>query len=98
MLKRDVDQNVGPLEMVGKSAALEQVRGLVQKVAPARSPLLITGESGTGKELVARAIHALGSAKGEPFVAINCAAIPEHLLESELFGHQRGAFTGAVAE
>jgi len=98
MLKRDLDRSLGNLEMVGKSAALERVRQLIQKVAAARSPVLITGESGTGKELVARAIHGLSAAKGEPFVPVNCAAIPETLLESELFGHQKGAYTGAVSD
>jgi DNA-binding NtrC family response regulator len=98
MLKRDLDRKVGTLEMIGESSALEKIRELIRKVAPTRSPVLITGESGTGKELIARAIHGLGSTKNEPFVPINCAAIPEPLLESELFGHQKGAFTGAFAE
>ena len=96
MLKRDLDRKVGTLEMIGKSAALEKIRELIRKVAPTRSAVLITGESGTGKELIARGLHALGLTKNEPFVPINCAAIPEPLLESELFGHQKGAFTGAV--
>ena len=98
MLRRDLERKLGSLEMVGQSPALERIRELVRKVAPTKSSVLITGESGTGKELIARAIHALGATKGEPFVPINCAAIPEPLLESELFGHQKGAFTGAVAE
>jgi DNA-binding NtrC family response regulator len=98
MLKRDLERKVGGLEMVGASPALEKIRELIRKVAPTRSSVLILGESGTGKELIARAIHALGATKGEPFVPINCAAIPEPLLESELFGHQKGAFTGAVAD
>ncbi len=98
MLKRDLDRKLGSLEMIGQSPSLERIRELIRKVAPTRSPVLITGESGTGKELIARAIHSLGNAKSEPFVPINCAAIPESLLESELFGHQKGAFTGAVAE
>lgn len=98
MLKRDLDRKLGSLEMIGQSPALEKIRQMIRKVAPARSPILIGGESGTGKELIARAIHALGAPKGEPFVPVNCAAIPEQLLESELFGHQKGAFTGAVAE
>jgi len=98
MLSRDLERKLGPLEMVGQSPALEKIRQLIKKVGPTRSTVLIAGESGTGKELIARAIHALGASKGEPFVPVNCAAIPETLLESELFGHQKGAFTGAVTE
>ncbi len=98
MLRRDLDRKLGSLEMIGQSPALEKVRQLIRKVAPTRSPVLITGESGTGKELIARAIHALAAPKGEPFVPVNCAAIPEQLLESELFGHQKGSFTGAVGD
>ncbi|HET9551912.1 MAG TPA: sigma-54 dependent transcriptional regulator [Anaeromyxobacteraceae bacterium] len=82
-------------ELIGRSAAVEEVRQLVDKVAPARTTILVTGESGTGKEVVARAIHARGGRSDAPFVAINCGAIPEGLIESELFGHERGSFTGA---
>ena len=89
---------VGESELVGRSPRLMEVFGMVARVAPSPATVLVTGESGTGKELVARAIHgASGRARG-PFVAVNCAAIPEDLLESELFGHERGAFTGAVAK
>ena len=84
--------------MIGKSGGIEKIYGLVQKVARNNTIVLITGESGTGKELIARAIHLNGSRKNMPFVAVNCGAIPETLIESELFGHARGAFTGAVAE
>ncbi len=83
-------------EMVGASPALEEVRRLVAQVAPTDARVLITGESGTGKELVASAIHRASRRAGEPFVTVNCAAIPRELVESEMFGHERGAFTGAT--
>ncbi len=84
-------------ELVGSGPAMARVVRSIAEAAGASSPVLLSGESGTGKELVARAIHGAGDRRTGPFVAINCAAIPEHLLESELFGHERGAFTGAVA-
>jgi two-component system nitrogen regulation response regulator GlnG len=84
--------------IVGNSPAMQQVYKLIGQVAPTNTTILITGESGTGKELVARAIYQNGSRVNKPFIAINCAAIPENLLESELFGHEKGAFTGALAQ
>jgi len=84
--------------MIGSSSQMEQVFGIVAKVADTEASVLITGESGTGKELVARSIHSQSGRKNGPFVAINCAAIPRDLLESELFGHVKGAFTGAIKD
>jgi formate hydrogenlyase transcriptional activator len=85
-------------QIVGKSPALETVLEQVQCVAPTGSTVLIQGETGTGKELIARAVHDFSSRCGRPFIKLNCAAIPLDLLESELFGHEKGAFTGAVAQ
>ncbi|HYD42110.1 MAG TPA: sigma-54 dependent transcriptional regulator [Anaeromyxobacter sp.] len=84
-------------EMIGASAPMRALGEMVARVAPSAAPVLITGESGTGKELVARALHAGSARREQPFVAVNCTAIPESLLESELFGHTRGAFSGATA-
>jgi len=86
-----------PLEMLFAGAAMQEVARLVREVAPTEATVLIGGESGTGKELLARYIHLASGRRNGPFVTVNCAAIPETLLESELFGHERGAFTGAIA-
>jgi formate hydrogenlyase transcriptional activator len=85
-------------EIVGKSKALKRVLAEIETVAPADSTVLIYGETGTGKELIARAVHNLSSRKANAFVKLNCAAIPTGLLESELFGHEKGAFTGAISQ
>ena len=85
-------------QIIGNSPALESVLEQVERVAPTSSTVLVQGETGTGKELIARAIHNLSSRCGRPFIKLNCAAIPFDLLESELFGHEKGAFTGAIAQ
>lgn len=82
--------------LVGKSAGMQEIFRLVERIAPNNVSVLITGESGTGKEVVARTLHELSGRSSKPFVAVNCAAIPETLIESEIFGHERGAFTGAI--
>ena len=84
--------------MAGHSAAMQQVRSLVDKVARSMAPVLVNGESGTGKELVARAIHEVSVRSTQPFIAVNCSAIPEQLLEAEFFGYRKGAFTGAMED
>jgi two-component system response regulator HydG len=97
LLASEFKERYGFENIIGRSEAVRAVLGRILRVAPTNATVLITGESGTGKELVARAIHANSRRAAEPFVPVNCAAITETLLESELFGHARGAFTGAVA-
>jgi DNA-binding NtrC family response regulator len=94
-LRRAVDQTTSFGDLIGVSPAMRDIFALIRKVAHGRSSVLITGESGTGKEVVARTLHYHGSRAEKPFIPINCSAIPEGLLESELFGHVKGAFTGA---
>lgn len=95
-LKREVTRAVGDRPIVAASTVMIELLELVERTAAFKTTALLTGESGTGKEVLARAIHAQSPRRNEPFVAINCGAIPEHLLESELFGHSKGAFTGAI--
>ncbi|MFH1027669.1 MAG: sigma-54 dependent transcriptional regulator, partial [Pseudomonadota bacterium] len=85
-------------ELIGNAPILAHLRDQIMRVAPTSASVLVTGENGTGKELVARSIHYYSPRRDRPFIAINCAAIPEELIESELFGHEKGAFTGAVAQ
>ena len=94
-LKKEVEERYHFQQLIGKSPAMQKIYDLIERIRDSSSNVLITGESGTGKELVARAIHYTGSRKEGPFTAVNCAAIPETLLESELFGYKRGAFTDA---
>ena len=95
-LQRQLSYQGVLVDMVGVSEQMQQVFSVVRQVAPSKASVLVVGESGTGKELVARAVHQLSNRRGGPFVAINCAAMPETLMESELFGHEKGAFTGAL--
>jgi len=98
LLKQDAQSKSGFCGIIGKSSRMRELFVMIQKVAGSLSSVLIMGESGTGKELAARAIHTSSSRRSKPFVAVNCGAIPETLIESELFGHKKGAFTGAVAD
>jgi DNA-binding NtrC family response regulator len=95
-LQRQLSYQGVLVDMVGVSEQMQQVFSVIRQVAPSKAPVLVVGESGTGKELVARAVHQLSDRRGGPFIAINCAALTETLMESELFGHEKGAFTGAL--
>jgi DNA-binding NtrC family response regulator len=95
-LREQIDRKFGLENIIGESPTMRQVFETVQQVAPTRTTVLITGETGTGKELIAKAVHNLSSRKNGPFIAVHAAALPSTLLESELFGHEKGAFTGAV--
>src|SRR5262249_30242874 len=95
-LREQLQETLGLDNVVGRSPAMAQVFELVRKAARSEANILILGESGTGKELIARAVHANSPRAAQAFVPVDCASLPEHLLESELFGHEKGAFTGAV--
>jgi DNA-binding NtrC family response regulator len=97
LLREELAHNLGYAEIIGKCEKMKEVSKLVRKVAPSDTTVLLLGESGTGKELFARAIHSLSQRRDGPYVAINCAAIPHELLENELFGSEKGAYTGSVA-
>ncbi len=94
----DIPESAALRRMAGDSQAMQQVRELIEKVARSMAPVLVSGESGTGKELVARAIHEVSPRHAQPFIAVNCSAIPEQLLEAEFFGYRKGAFTGAMED
>src|SRR5262249_55602969 len=93
----EIDEISPSVNLIGRNPAMVEVYKTIARVADAHAPVLITGESGTGKELIARAIHSHGKRNAAPFVAVNCGALTETLLESELFGHVKGSFTGAIA-
>lgn len=97
LLRREVDSHFSPDQPLGRSQAMHEILTMIKKVAPTPTTVLITGESGVGKEVIARTIHATGFSKDNVFLPVNCSAIPENLLESQLFGHVKGSFTGAIA-
>ncbi len=98
LLRKELKERYSFKNMIGKSKSMQEIFGLIDKISGNDSTVLITGESGTGKEMAARALHFSGKRKDKPFTTVNCGALPENLLESELFGHVKGAFTGAVAQ
>ncbi|MBA2606430.1 MAG: sigma-54-dependent Fis family transcriptional regulator, partial [Acidobacteria bacterium] len=98
VLRRELDNHYSFSEIIGTSAILQNVFRIVEKVADTNAAVLIQGESGTGKELIAKAIHFKSSRAAKPFLAVNCGALSESLLESELFGHTKGSFTGATTD
>lgn len=98
LLKKDVQERDSFCGIIGKSPKMRELFEMIQKVANSQSSVLVLGESGTGKELAARSVHTCSPRKSKPFVAVNCGAIPENLIESELFGHKKGSFTGAVSD
>src|SRR5260370_24959256 len=95
---RDRRRRLGKPELVGSGSAMKKLLEQIDRVAPSETRVCILGETGTGKELVARAIHEKSPRKDHPFITLNCAAVPAELIESELFGHEKGAFTGAPAK
>lgn len=97
-LRSELDRKFRPSNIVGNCSSMKTVYAMISQVASSTATVLIRGESGTGKELVARALHQASSRKSKPFIAVNCAALPENLIESELFGHEKGAFTGAISQ
>jgi DNA-binding NtrC family response regulator len=97
LLKEEFQRNYGIPKIIGESAAIQTVSREIQRVAPTDATVLLTGESGTGKEVFSRAIHQLSPRRDKPFVAVNCAAIPHTLIENELFGHEKGSYTGAIS-
>jgi len=97
-LRRQLETTYGVHNLIGQSPLMRRIYSLIEQVASSRSTVLITGASGTGKELVARALHFNGDRRNRPFVSVNCGGIPDTLLEDELFGHVKGAFTDAVAD
>lgn len=98
IMKKELEKKYSFENIIGTSEPMEKLFEMIERVSETKSNVLITGESGTGKELIAKAIHFNGPLKGKPFVTVNCGAIPENLLESEMFGHKKGSFTGAIAD